>query len=244
MKTDSERVTPPARGRRFDWLHILLLVLVTVMVTAGITVWLVKTYVFPSEFVPVSLSPGEERALNDKLERFESLQVERYRRQVQAQAPAASGGRGATASLPTGPLEPEPYSEEGATREIALSERELNALLARNTDLASRLAIDLAGDLVSVKLLVPMDEDFPVLGGRVVKLRAGVALAYRAGRPVVVVKGVSVMGVPLPNAWLGGIKHLDLVQEYGGDPGFWKAFADGVEDLRIEEGRLVLVLKE
>jgi hypothetical protein len=102
----------------------------------------------------------------------------------------------------------------------------------------------LSGDLVSVKLLVPLEEDFPILGGRVVKLRAGVGLTYRAGRPVVVVKGVSVMGVPIPNAWLGGIKNRDLVQEYGGEEGFWKSFADGVENLRIEEGTLVLVLKE
>ncbi len=34
--------------------------------------------------------------------------------------------------------------------------RELNALLASNTDMAQRLAIDLSQDMASVKLLVPV----------------------------------------------------------------------------------------
>jgi len=39
------------------------------------------------------------------------------------------------------------------------------------------------------------------------------------------------MGVPIPNAWLGGIKNIDLVKEFGADKGFWKTFSDGVENL-------------
>ncbi|MFA7593574.1 MAG: hypothetical protein WCY26_07530, partial [Thiohalobacteraceae bacterium] len=61
---------------------------------------------------------------------------------------------------------------------------------------------------------------------------------------VVVLKGVSLMGVPLPNAWIGGLKNIDLVQEFGAEQGFWKAFADGVEDIRVEDGRLKITLKE
>jgi hypothetical protein len=52
------------------------------------------------------------------------------------------------------------------------------------------------------------------------------------------------MGVPMPNAWLGGIKNIDLVKEFGEDKGFWKAFADGVEDIKIKEGHLRIKLKE
>ncbi|MDH3378077.1 MAG: arginine N-succinyltransferase, partial [Gammaproteobacteria bacterium] len=53
----------------------------------------------------------------------------------------------------------------------------------------------------------------------------------------------SIMGVPLPNAWLGGIKNIDLVREYG-DEGFWKAFDAGVEEVSVDEGRLRIVLKK
>jgi hypothetical protein len=58
------------------------------------------------------------------------------------------------------------------------------------------------------------------------------------------VKGVSVMGVPIPNAWLGGIKNIDLVEEFAAEEGFWKAFAAGVEDLEVRDGQLWIKLKE
>jgi hypothetical protein len=57
-------------------------------------------------------------------------------------------------------------------------------------------------------------------------------------------KGVTVMGVPLPNAWLGGIKNIDLVKQAGDDAGFWKTLSDGVESLQIEEGGVTIHLKE
>ena len=63
-------------------------------------------------------------------------------------------------------------------------------------------------------------------------------------KPVVVLKGVSIMGVPIPNAWLGGMKNVDLVREFGGQEGFWKSFSDGVEYIRVEEGNLKVKLKE
>lgn len=224
-------VPPPAPVRRFDTLHLVLLALVAILLTLGIAYWVFTVYLFPSEFRPVTLSVREEQALDAKLERLESLDSGRPRARKPAQLPGET-------------LEPEAYSEEGASREVTFSEKELNALLANNTDLARKLAIDLADDLVSAKLLVPVDPDFPILGGKILKVRAGVELAYRDSKPVVVLKGVSLMGVPLPNAWIGGIKNIDLVQEFGNDKGFWKAFADGVEDIHVEEGQLKIKLKE
>ncbi|MCL7745083.1 hypothetical protein LV476_09050 [Guyparkeria hydrothermalis] len=52
-------------------------------------------------------------------------------------------------------------------------ERELEAIIARNTELARRLAVDLSRDLVSVKLLVPLPPDFPAMGGQTLRLTAG-----------------------------------------------------------------------
>ena len=57
-------------------------------------------------------------------------------------------------------------------------------------------------------------------------------------------KGVSLWGVPIPNAWLGGLKNVDLVKEFGAQRGFWQAFAAGVENIRVEEGNLSIKLKE
>jgi len=206
------------------WPQVLVIVLVTVAVTAGLTWWLLSHYLFLKEFKPVQLKPREEQVLNSKL-RVLGFQVDK---------PAAGASR----------LEPEPYSEAGAKREVRFSERELNAMLAKNTDLAHKLVIDLSDNLVSAKLLVPLEDDFPVLGGKTLRVNAGVELAYRGSRPIVVLKGVSVMGVPIPNAWLGNLKNVDLVGEFGADQGFWKGFADGVEYIHVEEGRLLVKLKE
>ena len=139
---------------------------------------------------------------------------------------------------------PEPYSEDPAKRRIELSERELNALLASSTDLAERLLIDLADDVASAKLLIDLDPDFPFIGGRTLKVSAGAELAYTDQRPIVILKGVSVWGVPIPNAWLGGLKNVDLVREFGAEEGFWKAFADGIKNIRVVEGNLLIELNE
>jgi hypothetical protein len=40
------------------------------------------------------------------------------------------------------------------------------------------------------------------------------------------------------------MKNIDLVEHYGTDTGFWKAFADGVDNIEIRDGYLTLVLKE
>jgi hypothetical protein len=231
-------IEPQPKPRR-SGLHIFLIVLATVLVTAAVTFWAVRTYIFPPEFKPVELSASEEQVLATKLERLDTLQSQQTRGKLKA----AKRNNEAGAEEPEA-LEPEAYSEVGANRSISLSERELNALLAKNTDLARKLAIDLSDNLMSAKLLVPVDEDFPVLGGQILKVRAGMELAYNNNRPVVVLKGVSVMGVPIPNAWLGGLKNIDLVEYYGTESGFWKAFADGVDSIRIEDGSLTMVLKE
>ena len=52
------------------------------------------------------------------------------------------------------------------------------------------------------------------------------------------------MGVPIPNAWLGGIKNIDLMQEFGGEPGFWQSLGEGVESIQVRDGELYVKLKE
>jgi hypothetical protein len=230
--------------RRRSGLRIILIVLVTILVTAAITFWVVRTYIFPSEFRPVELSASEEEILATKLERLDALQSRRTPGKTGGTTQKNQTGDTETGTVEPEVLEPEPYSEAGADRSISLTERELNALLAKNTDLARKLAIDLSENLMSAKLLVPVDEDFPILGGQILKVRAGVELAYRETRPIVVLKGVSIMGVPIPNAWLGGLKNIDLVEYYGAETGFWKAFADGIDNIIIRDGSLTLVLKE
>lgn len=216
-----------ASPRRFGCFHLFLVALIAAVTTAVIGFFVFKAVLFPKAFQPVQLNPMEEQVLQSKLDRID-FKLEPEEEVVDA----------------AGQLKPEAYSEEGADRTIRFTERELNALLAKNTDLADKLAIDLSPDLVSAKLLIPLDEDFPVLGGKTLRVKAGVIFRYADGQPKIMLRGVMVMGVPLPNAWLGGLKNIDVVREFGGDEGFWQAFAAGVESLRVEDGHLALTLKE
>ena len=218
----------------FSGKQVVLIVLAVVVVSVGITYWFLRTYVYASEFEPVLLSAPEQAALDGKL---------------------ADLGLDPTNVMPVaarsedrfdedGRLIPERYSEDASKRSVSLSEKELNALVASNPDLARRFAIDLSENLASSKLLIPVDPEFPVLGGKTLRVTAGLELDYRDRQPIVILRGVSVMGIPIPNAWLGNLKNVDLVGEFGGRPGFWQSFAAGVETIAVGDGTLDIELKE
>ena len=215
-------------------LQITGIVVGAMAITVVATLLIIKSWLFPSPFNPVVLSPSEAQQLERKLAQFDQMGGRPYR---------AAPGRQREVPTPED-LKPEPYSEKGASREIRLSEREINGMIAQNTDLASRMVVHFSSDLVSVKLLIPIDPDFPIMGGKVLKVKAGAELSFLNSRPVVILRGISVMGVPLPNAWLGGLKNIDLIQEFGSDPGFWRALAEGVASIQVRDGSLQVVLKE
>ncbi len=247
-----ERMREPAsvvrfrRAAGFTGLQVVGIVVLAVGLTAGLTWWIGRTYLWPTEFEPVTLSASEQVRLDSKLRALGIDPSASGAVSHPTSPPAVSARRQAPArdETPSGWLHPEPYSENGAKREIGLTERELNALLAHDPDLAERLAIDLSDDLASARLLIPLDPDFPILGGRTLRIAAGLGLSYAEGRPVVILRGVSLMGVPIPNAWLGNLKNVDLVQEFGGSEGFWKTLADGIEYARIRDGELKIQLRE
>lgn len=231
----------PSNRGRFSGFQVLGIVVGVMLLTIVVTIFSIRTWLFPQPFTPVNLDQQEEQRLEQKLERFKTFAA--------VTAPKKQAAIPDKITLQDdfnsqGNLTPEAYSEKGASREITLSEREINGLLAKNTDLARKMALDLAHDLISLRLLLPVDQDFPFMGGKIIRAKAGAELAYREGRPVVILKGISLMGVPVPNAWLGGLKNIDLVQEFGGNQGFWKSFSDGVETIRVQEGQLYIKLKE
>jgi len=229
QKDDSQ-----ATGKGIRGIHILWIVLITILLTAAITFWVVRSYIYAKDFEPVELNTKETQTLNAKLRRLGydvgpegNMNSDQMDKETDEQW-----------------LRSEPYSESEAIRDVGFSERELNALLAKNTNLAKKLAIDLSDDLISSRILVPVDPDFPILGGKTLRVSAGIEMAYRQAKPVVILKGVSIMGIPIPNAWLGDLKNIDLISEFGDETGFWASFSKGVEDIHIEEGQLKVKLKK
>ena len=226
LSADTSTDPPPVRQQHNGW-RTLGIIVITMAVTLAVGYWAVTTWLFPTEFKPVVLNQEQQQTLDRKIKLLggNSQSIEKTASEKEA-------------------IEPEAYSEVGASREVEFSERELNALLAKNTELANKLAIDLSNNLVSAKLLVDVDPDFPVLGGKTIKVTGGMELRLVNSKPSAVLKGISVWGVPLPNAWIGNIKNVDLVQEFGEAGGFWQALNEGVEKIEVKDGRLLIQLKE
>ncbi|MFK7977231.1 MAG: hypothetical protein AB8C02_13935 [Halioglobus sp.] len=222
--------------RGFSGSQVALIVLLAVLVTAGLSYWFIRTYIVPADFKPVQLSVKEQTKLDSKLRALgvdpKELLPEAKRSEQTEQVDA------------DGRLIPEAYSEDADKRNVQMNERELNAMLASNPDLAKRFAVDLSDDLASAKLLIPVDPDMPMFGGKTLRVNAGVEISYRDSQPVVILRGISLMGVPLPQAWIGNLKNVDLVEQFGGGPGFWSAFSAGVEMIEISDGQLNIQLSE
>lgn len=215
----------PVPKRRFGCMQVLGIILAAVLLSAIATgVW-IKYNVYASAFKPVTLDEEEQAEFQAKLARLE-----------------AAGGSAA----PPNPnvAEPEPYSEDDAKREIRITEKELNAIIDQNPHWADRVAIDISRDLLSVVLLVPVDPEFPIVGGTTARITAGATLRFENDKPVVIVRGISIGGIPLPSAWMGDLKNKDLVQEFGGQGGFWDGLSRGVEAIKLEDGNLYLKLRE
>jgi hypothetical protein len=222
-RTDPGIKSPGSRGKRF----LIVALAVFCFAVLLVAVW-VKRNVYASKFTPVALSRQEQEVLESKL----ALLQEKKSFPVKNQ------------SQPGKPLAPEPYSEEGASREIRLTERELNGLVANTPDIAERVAIDLSDDLISVKLVLPVDDEVPVLGGKRIRLHMGLTVHYEGKKPAIALKGVSLGGIPLPNAWLGSLKNVNLLEEFGGGDGFWEVFTAGIRSIRVRRGELRIELSE
>jgi len=142
-----------------------------------------------------------------------------------------------TPADPDQPLVAEIYQETDAARVIRFSERELNALIARDTDLAGRVAVRLSPGQMSTRVRLDVPADVPLLGGRVLNVRSGVRIEYADEALTARLIGVSVAGVPLPDAWLGGLKDEDLLALTA-----FRGLGAGIEQLEVGEGELILRL--
>lgn len=219
--------------RKFSGKQVILFVGLAVLATGLGVIWWMNQYVYATMFQPTRLGESEQQVLNAKMAHL--LQT--------ADADSSSVSQPSPSTLDAA-LEPVPYSETDGNREIQLTEREVNALIATDSYMARHVAVDMADDLVSVQLVVPINHEMPIVGGKMLKLNFGLELSYSNGKPVVAMRGISLGGIPLPSAWWGDIKNTNLVEEIGGSGGFWEQFSKGVEDMKIQDGQLYVMLKE
>lgn len=134
----------------------------------------------------------------------------------------------------------EPKYEKGG-KEIILTERELNGLLNEKTDFGKSVKFELAANAILARVESDLDTDLPVVGGRRLKARARFLVGDAPGHPSFIIDDLTVWGISLPNDWLAGLKGRDLLGEMlGGKSGK----VAGVEEFRVEPGRLIIRLAE
>jgi len=119
MDENNNSVASKTTKKRFGCLQVLGLIVIAVIITAGVTILVFKTYFFPSEFKPVTLNPAEEKVLAAKLENLNSMGAGVTSHRNDDPKNSSKPDR----FDPTAPLEPEPYSEKGIKREIGFTEK-------------------------------------------------------------------------------------------------------------------------
>lgn len=214
--------SPPAPPRKRGCLVPTLIGIIVVLLTCiGLWLW------FNRPIKPVQLSPSEKTVVEQKVQ---SIQ------QPPAATPRANLPESGT---PGTPANPEPKYEKGS-RDIVLTERELNGLL-NEQQLGDKLKFELATDAVHVRLETDLDPELPIVGGKHLKARARFLVKSDATGSHLVIEDVTVWGISLPNEWLGQLKGKDLLGEAIGGKGGKIA---GVEEMKIEPGQLKIRLKE
>ena len=135
----------------------------------------------------------------------------------------------------------EPRYEKGS-KEIILTERELNGLLNENTELGKTVSFELVTNAVHARVEMDLDRDLPLVGGRHLKARARFLVSDIPGKASFILDDLTVWGISLPNDWLAGLKGRDLLGDVLG--GGKHAKVAGIEEFKVEPGRLIIRLAE
>lgn len=212
---------PASIAPRSSWRKKALIVTSIVFGTATLTIagtaWWVKRNVYASPFTPVALSATEQSALDQKLEVLKQ----------------------------NGTAEAAPVDPEIAKRTLTITDREINAFLEQQ-GLGEQVKVSLQNGGGTATFLLPMSSDG--VPGSGPTLRISVSLGAKMDQDkkfALSISDVSVGGVPLPNAWLGNMKGLNMLADapISDDPAL-KAFVAGIRDFSIRAGQLNVVLNE
>lgn len=248
METPPPTVPPAAPettarpAQRKPWLLLgcaaLVLVVITAVIAVAATIWWLKR---PIE--PVTLDAREQAALDEKVRVFQEAGA------TAAGSPAPDGAAtSGPVPAPGQPSEgaapaPEPVYLPGS-KTIRLTERELNALLNQNTDLGNQVRLELAKDAIHAYLAVPIPPDFPIGGGSTLRARGRFVVKVGEGQdPTAILEDLTVFGLSLPQAWLGGVKGRNLFENQF-DRQKSGPLLQGIKSLKVEPGNLVLEVNE
>jgi len=218
----SNRNDPRKKRQPLLWgCGALVLLLVLIGATVGATLWWSQRPIRP-----VVLSAQEKATVEGKIKELEGGTMP-----LDPKVPAPPVP---TASV----LPPEDSSSYvPGSKVLRLSEREVNGLLNLNTDLGEKVHLEFSRDAINAYLAIPIPQDFPIGAGTIFRMRGRFRVSIGGeGKPYAVLEDVTIFGLSLPKAWLGGIKGENLL----GDALGGGAVVEGIKSLKVEPGALVL----
>lgn len=242
--------TPIPAAKGHGWLFYgcgaLLAVLLVIVATVLVTLWWIQRPI-----KPVVLSAPEKAVVEEKLQRLGGANAPtaapasphttapaRTREAEASAPPSATADRAGTTPEPSRTYVP-------GSKVLKLTERELNGLLNANTDLGKSVRLEFAQDAVNAYLVVPIPQDFPVGGGKMLRARGRFRLSLgNGGEPYAVLEDLTVFGLSLPKAWLGGLKGENLLGQAMGGGHSRSPVLQGIKSLRVEPGALVLEVND
>lgn len=199
-----------------------------VVATVAITIWWIQRPI-----KPVVLSPREKTVVDQKLEHLQAGSSPKP-----GSPSSRLNDRTSTSSSP-----PENRYVPGS-KVVKLTEREINGLLNANTDLGKSVRLEFDKDAINAYLVVPIPQDFPIGGGKMFRARGRFRLSIgNGGEPYAMLEDVTVFGLSLPRAWLGGLKGENLLSQAAGQRNGTPVLR-GIKSLRVEPGALVLEVED
>jgi hypothetical protein len=181
----------------------------------------------PQPIEPVVLTETESTALEEKLDR---LGAPRSPNETEPSGVRSGAMR----------LEVEP---DFVRKPVIISEREINALIGKNTDLADKIRVSLSRDRIQIKANIPIPEDMPFVGGQTFRLNLSTKLVVGDERLTLMLEDIAVGGIPLPNAWIQDIKGRDMLAEMQEDDRL-RTVMEGIEKLEVQDGQIVFIPAE
>lgn len=217
-----------ARPNPFRWLLLgcggLIALLLVAILSAAITIWWLNRPI-----KPVVLSEKEKQTVEAKLNYLDATPTGR----LQSRAPSDDRP----------PAEPDRVYLPGS-KELRLTEREINGLLNQNTDLGKSVRLEFGRDAINAYVATPIPDDVPLMGGKMFRARGRFRLSIgNGGEPYAILEDVTVFGVSLPKDWLGGIKGENLLKDSlrssNGAPAL-----RGIKSLTVEPGAVVIKVED
>jgi len=144
-------------------------------------------------------------------------------------------------------LEGEKQAATDPSKTIVLNEREINGYL-ESQGLGETVKVNISHGRLAATVLAPVERDVPVFGGHTIRFKVAFNTKLDEDhRFALSLADVTVGGISLPNAWLGGVKGLNLLAEsedHRLDNDFLKSLAAGIKDFQMKDGEVRVVLND